>query len=294
VTIVAGFSVSRHGVAPLNLAAQLARTTGENLVAAAVLENASPVGVDQIEREYRRHLTAQTMASLQRAISDARSDVDIAPVIHQSTSIPRGLMEIATEHGAEIVVVGSSSSGLLGRIALGSVTERLVHTAEVAVAIAPRGYPSSPLPLQRLTVAYGGAADTGRLIHTVAELATHWRLGMRIASFTVQPPLMYGGSIERSAEDLVTREWIRKTEQAVRRQLDEARDSLAIPDVDLVVGAGTDWSKAVNDIAWKSGDLLVLGSGAAGPRTQVFLGSAASKILRHVPVPVMIVPRRQT
>ena len=37
----------------------------------------------------------------------------------------------------------------------------------------------------------------------------------------------------------------------------------------------------------------LLGSGAAAQTAQVFLGSAAAKILRHAPVPVMIVPRRQ-
>ena len=58
-----------------------------------------------------------------------------------------------------------------------------------------------------------------------------------------------------------------------------------------MIGTGTEWPDAVNDVAWEPGDLLVLGSGAAGPRSQVFLGSAASKILRHAPVPVMIVPR---
>ena len=39
--------------------------------------------------------------------------------------------------------------------------------------------------------------------------------------------------------------------------------------------------------------MLLLGSGAAGPMAQVFLGSAASKILRHAPVPVMIVPKQR-
>ena len=73
-------------------------------------------------------------------------------------------MELVDQHGADVVVVGSSSSGLLGRIALGSVTERLVHTSKVPVALAPRGYPPSPVPLQRLTVAYGGAADAVGLI----------------------------------------------------------------------------------------------------------------------------------
>jgi len=48
-----------------------------------------------------------------------------------------------------------------------------------------------------------------------------------------------------------------------------------------------------SDAAIETGDLLLLGSGAAGQTAQVFLGSAASKILRHAPVPVMIVPRHQ-
>ena len=50
--------------------------------------------------------------------------------------------------------------GLLGRVVLGSVTERLVHTAAVPVAIAPRGYPLGPDPIRRLTAAYGGEAGS--------------------------------------------------------------------------------------------------------------------------------------
>ena len=39
-TIIAGFSSSRQGSAPLNLAAQVARTTGDKIVAAAIVERA--------------------------------------------------------------------------------------------------------------------------------------------------------------------------------------------------------------------------------------------------------------
>lgn len=291
-TIVAGFSASRHGSAPLHLAAQLARTTGERIVAAAVLERSLPAGVDPLEDQYQRVLADQARRSLEQVVDRVSGNLDITTVIHHAGSIPRGLMELAKQHHAERVVVGSSSSGLLGRIALGSVTERLVHTAEVAVVIAPRGYPSTPLPLQRITVGYGGNADTGELIRTAAELAKPWRVGLRIGSFSARPTAMFGGGIEHSAEDLVTRQWKQRTVQEVRRQLDDVRATISIPDVDVVVGTGTDWPDAIDDIAWKSGDLLLLGSGAAGPKAHVFLGSAASKILRHVPVPVMIVPRR--
>jgi nucleotide-binding universal stress UspA family protein len=293
-TIIAGFSSSRQGTAPLNLAVQLSRTTGEKIVAAAIIERAVPSGLDPIEDEYQGYVADQATKSLERVVEQIRGDLDISLVVHQSSSIPRGLTELVDQHGADLVVVGSSSSGLLGRVALGSVTERLVHTAKVPVAIAPRGYPLSPVPVQRLTAAYGGAADAVGLITTSAELAKKWSVRLRIASFTVRPVTMYGGSIERSAENLVVKQWTRKTMDAALEQLEDARRQVEVPDVDVVVGAGTDWRDAVDGIAWQSGDLLLLGSGAAGPVSQVFLGSAASKILRHAPVPVMIVPRHRT
>ena len=125
-------------------------------------------------------------------------------------------------------------------------------------------------------------------------MAKQWGARLRIASFTVRPFTMFGGSIERSAEELVVQQWTRRTTDAVVGQLERVRATVPVPDVDVVIGTGTGWREAVDDIAWESGDLLLLGSRAAGPMAQVFLGTAASKILRHAPVPVMIVPRRHT
>jgi nucleotide-binding universal stress UspA family protein len=293
-TIIAGFSSSRQGSAPLNLATQIAHTTGEKIIAAVIVERALPAGVDPIEDEYRGYLASRASASLERVVDQVRGDLDISTTVHQSSSISHGLMELAGQHSADVVVVGSSSSGLLGRIALGSVTERLVHTSKVSVALAPRGYPSSPVPIQRLTAAYGGAADAVGLIATSAELAQQWKARLRIASFTVPPLTMFGGSMERSAEELVVQQWTNRTIDAAAKQLNDARAKLSIPDVDVVIGTGTDWREAVDNIAWETGDVLLLGSGAAGPMAQVFLGTAASKILRHAPVPVMIVPKQHT
>jgi nucleotide-binding universal stress UspA family protein len=290
-TIIAGFSFSRQGSAPLHLAAQLARTTGEKIIAAAVVERALPAGVDPIEDSYRGYLASRAAASLERVVGTLSRDLEIAVEVHDSTSIGNGLMELVQRHDADLVVVGSSSSGLLGRVALGSVTQRLVHTAEVPVALAPRGYPASPVAVGRLTAALGSDADVD-LILTAAELAERWKARLRIASFTVPPVTMFGGSIERSAEELVVAQWMRKTMDTAVEQLDHARSKVAIPDVDVVLGTGAEWRDAVDDVAWEPGDVLLLGSGAAGRLAQVFLGTAASKILRHAPVPVVIVPRQ--
>ncbi len=291
-TIIAGFSASRHGSAPINLAAQIAKTSGEKVIAAAVLERSWPPRNDPVEDEYLRHVKAQTAQSLRAIVDGLPGRPEIPTQVHESSSIPTGLLELVREHQARAVVLGSSSSGLLGRVALGSVTERLVHTAQVPVAIAPRGYAFNTGPIRRLTAAYGGEADTNGLIRAAAELAKDWNTPLRVVAYTVRPVWAFGGaSPETGAEDIVVAQWSKRTVDEVTKQLNKIRESLAVPDVDMIVSSGRDWQQAVENTGWATGDVLLLGSGAAGQSARVFLGSAAAKILRHSPVPVMIMPR---
>lgn len=289
-TILAAFSASRHSSAPLNLAVQLARTTGEQVIAAAVVERSWPPRDDPVEGEYIAYVRAQATEALQRAVAVLPIDVEVTPVVHESTSIPTGLIELADTHRVSLVSVGSSSSGMIGRVALGSVTERLVHTARVPVAFAPRAYSQTDGRIRRLTAAYGGEADVNGLIPATAEMAASWKARLRIVSFTVRNTMAFAGTIESSAEELVVQQWSRRTIAEITKQLTTIRDRMAVPDVDVVVGSGHDWNAAVESIGWDTGDMLVLGSGAAAPSAQVFLGSAAGKILRRSPVPVMIAP----
>lgn len=292
-TIIAGFSASGHGPAPLHLAAQMSRCTGDRIIAAAIVERPWPRKPDPYENEYLSYLGEQAQKTVKQMVDQLPDDLDIWPLVHQAPSVPVGLTDLAAEMSADVVVVGSSSSGLLGRIALGSVTDRLVHTASVPVAIAPRGYPAQSGKIERLTVAYGGHADAVGLVATCAELAQQWSAKLRIASFTVRPVAMFSGAIEPANEDLVVNEWAKRTQDGIAAQLEQVRSGIDTVDAEVIIGAGATWRDAVEAIEWAAGDVLVLGSGAAGQVAQVFLGSAAAKILRHAPVPTMIVPRRQ-
>ena len=289
-TTLAGFSWSGHSPAPLHLAAQLSRCTGGKIVAAAVIER--PWLPNPMDNEYFNHIGLQAEKALEHAIAQLPPGLDVWPIVHQATSVPEGLTELATEVKADTVVVGSSSTGLLGRIALGSATDRLVHTAEIPVAIAPRGYPAHPGRIERLTVAYGGQADHVGLVAATAELAARWSVRLRIASFTVRPMSVFSGSLEPGADDLVIAQWARQTRVSVEEQLEAVRSGVDTVEADVVIGSGSTWRDAVDGVGWETGDILVLGSGAAGPVAQVFLGSAAARILRHSPVPTMIMPRR--
>jgi nucleotide-binding universal stress UspA family protein len=59
-----------------------------------------------------------------------------------------------------------------------------------------------------------------------------------------------------------------------------------------VIGRGETWAEALDDVEWADGDVLVVGSSSLGPVARVFLGSRSAKIVRHSPVPVVVVPRR--
>ncbi len=290
-TILVGFSATRQSDAPINLAKQIAETAGEPAVAAVIIETPWPPRDDPVEKEFLEVRAEQVRQSL-NAVARSLPGETVPGVVHEASSIPAGLLELSTELKASLVVVGSSSSGLLGRVALGSVTGRLVHTAKVPVAIAPRGYPPQSTGLRRITATYGGEANIHGLVGAAAELAKKWSVSLRIVSFTVRPSSLFGGLPNAAAEELVVAQWARRTHEEITRHLGTVRAAVAAPGVEVTVGSGYNWRDAVESVGWANGDILALGSGAAGPAAQVFLGSAASKILRHSPVPVMIVPRR--
>ena len=73
--------------------------------------------------------------------------------------------------------------------------------------------------------------------------------------------------------------------EATQEVLTKVRE---LPDVPRDLEAGRDrphWAAALEDVDWDDGDVLVVGSSALGPVARVFLGSRATKIVRHSPCP---------
>ena len=56
----------------------------------------------------------------------------------------------------------------------------------------------------------------------------------------------------------------------------------------MVTGNG--WDQALDAAEWDDGELLALGTSPQGVISRVFLGSKGAKIVRHSPVPVLVLP----
>jgi nucleotide-binding universal stress UspA family protein len=87
-------------------------------------------------------------------------------------------------------------------------------------------------------------------------------------------------------------DWSEEILTSARAALDGIAQLPAAPhDLEAVVGRGETWEDALDDVDWRDGDVLVVGSSSIGPVARVFLGSRATKIVRNSPVPVVVVPR---
>lgn len=293
-SIVVGVAPEESGSAALALAAMLARSAGEDLVVTTVVPLPWPPRPAAMDAEYREHLKRRGEQALARARAELDHHSQARFELREARSVPASLAEAAEEHGAVSLVLGSSTGGAFGRVSFGSVLDRILHGANVPVAIAPRGFRCTPnVRVRRLTVAFGGdSANAHELLQATSTITARIDATLRVASFFLRPATALTGTIEESAEDLVMASWAAEAKAAIQTTLDDIAAGSQPPKlVETVIGDGYTWAAAIEDVPWDDGDLLVIGSSASGPLAQVFLGSRASKIIRHSPVPVLVLPR---
>jgi nucleotide-binding universal stress UspA family protein len=293
VTLVVGFSPEGRSRAVLHLAAMLARSAGDELLLCAVVPLPWAPSPARVDAEYRAYLESAAGEALDEARERLPGDVAASTLVHHARSAPAGLLEVAEQRGATVIVAGSSSAGHVGRVSLGSVSDRLVHSSPIPVALAPRGYRcKEQRRVARVTAAFGGSDGADDLIVAAAGVAARVGAALRIVSFAVRSRPPYTSGVGRGPEDTVIAQWATEIEAGARAALDQVESLPAAPErLEAVVGYGETWDDALDDVEWDDGDVLVVGSSSIGPVARVFLGSRASKIVRRSPVPVVVVPR---
>ncbi len=291
-SILVGVNPGQRSASVLHLAAMLARSIGTDLIVAAVLPQSWSPLRHNADGEWRTYMSDSADIVLDHAAS-VIVGVKATFVQHTARSAHRGLLELVEEHKPDLVVVGSSSAGAIGQIALGSTNDALLHASPVPVAIAPRGFRAADTAtVTRITAAYGGTDAAADVVLGAAGVAQSIGASLRVASFAVTRGSVTAG-VGLEAEQDVADEWARTIEDHVRSLLAEVTALPRVPELDgAVVGMGDTWAHALEDVEWDAGDVLVVGSSTLGPLARVFIGSHATKVVRNSPVPAIIVPRR--
>ena len=207
--------------------------------------------------------------------------------ITANLSPAHALHDVAEAEHAEIIVVGSSHTGHLGRVLPGSTGERLLHGAPCAVAVVPHGYRTrAEQPIQRIGVAYDTSEEAMAALTAAVELAR--ALSAELEIIGVMAPVLYAGAGMMGATiDSMPRADI---ERCVQDGLDSA--VAGVPDdvkAEAVLLTG-DPAEALGERSADL-DLMLAGSRGYGPLRSVLVGGVSGRLMRTAACPTIVVPR---
>ncbi|ALE04224.1 universal stress protein UspA (plasmid) [Arthrobacter sp. ERGS1:01] len=279
---VVGYTANARGGDAVNLAVALARRQGASLDLVMVLPEDSPYnGVYPPEAGFESILAKQVSEWLDEGLGLIPSDVAARAHIRRGESEAEALIAAAVELGAVLLVIGASSIGLFKRFSIGSVASALLHASTVPVVLAPSGY-SRTEPITRLTCALGTRAGAEDVLRTGIAMAKRRSLPLRLVSLVA----LGAGESDAGIEEATAH--LRGVAEASRGVDVSALDKL---DIDVVVGHGRTIEDAVDRLDWQDGELLLIGSSRLAHNNSIFLGATANRILRALPVPMIVVPR---
>lgn len=292
-SVLVGFGVDTKSRASVRFGADLARTSNEPLILCCVVHDRFSAaqmsdfsGVSDDWKKEIRTMTAQAVEDAKAAVPD---DVSAEVVVRSARSVTRVLHDESVDRNAQVLVTGSSVRGPLGRIVLGSTTDRLVHSSPLPIALVPRGYSSDCTEVKRLVFAVDPSRRTERYYDSVARLARWLGVGVDVVTFAVRPSRPSGlGAFSDQGVFATWKEQVLSGQEKVVSALEDAESGATVTGTWIVTGER--WSAAVSDFDWQDGDVLVVGSSESALHG-VFLGSTATHIMRHSPVPMIMLPR---
>ena len=183
-------------------------------------------------------------------------------------SVGNGLHQLGTDCGADLLVVGSSSRGPVGRVLAGDDARGTVSGAACPVAVAPHAYAKRSDEIKAIGVAYDGGAEAAAALAVARELAAAHRA--RLLALTVVARV--GSRCGVCAFSSRARDSLRQLEGVEGR---------------VAVGAPPDELVAFGDEL----DLLVVGSRGRGPLRRLILGSTSLHLTREARCPLLVIPR---
>lgn len=207
----------------------------------------------------------------------SESQIDAGLLCIGSRSVGRGLHELAELQGADVLVLGSTSHGLIGRVLIGDDTRAALNGAPCAVAIAPTGYSARPGAPTEIGVAYDGSPESEHALAVARELAVQH--GARVSAFEAVslPGYLFGGPAA-------------PVEKPISEFVENARERIAaLGGVEPHAAYGNPAEELTLYSA--SLDLLVVGSRSYGPIGRLVHGSVSQQLARTARCPLLVLTR---
>ncbi|MGF6835778.1 nucleotide-binding universal stress UspA family protein [Paenarthrobacter sp. TE4293] len=288
---VVGYTANARGHDAVHLAVALARNHDVSLDLVLVIPEDSPFNaVYPPETGYDDILNDQAHRWLDEGLALVPDDVTARAHIRRGDSEAQTLIAAAVEMDAAALVIGATNRGLFKRFTIGSVASSLLHSSPVPVALAPHGYHRTE-PITRMSCGFGTRPGADELLDVAVESARDRGLPLRLVSLVA----LDGGD----SPQLLDAAWVHAADRlaavGISADADGSAGSAAdVPEPEIVVAQGRTIEEAVDRLDWEDGEILLIGSSRLAQQRATFLGTTANRILRALPVPMIVVPRDYT
>jgi nucleotide-binding universal stress UspA family protein len=207
-------------------------------------------------------------------------DADAA-ALAELLAAPGARVVDAVEDGADLIVVGCSRRGLLGRLFAGDDVAATLRSAPCTVAVAPRGFAGAQHSITRIGVGYDGSPNARAALDVAKALAA--RDGAQLRALGVASPPQ--GVVTPIGVSAVAA--IEANRERIERCIAEIAPGIVAHAVDGI---------AHQKLAELSAevDLLVIGSSRHGTIGRVLLGSTSEVLSRETACPLLVVPGRES
>lgn len=285
--LLVGYTADDRGAEAIALASALGGE-GAHLDLAIVLPRSTPFSASYPggDHGYRSILAEKIDGWAQTALGLVPAGISARVIARSVESPAQGLILLAQETGARAIVLGGRARHVAGFFVPGSVASSLLHASPVPVAMGNPGAVAALAraggKLGRVTAFVGTRAGARGVIQAAASAAARQpHLTLRVVSLVAQDEL------DESKTDLSKA--ISAAEARVCDVLTEHRI-----DAEISIASGSSIDDAITELEWNDGDIAFIGSSRLARKKRLFLGTTGQRILRTLPVPLVVVPKSHT
>ncbi|MBP1134020.1 nucleotide-binding universal stress UspA family protein [Arthrobacter sp. PvP023] len=260
----------------------LARGRGAALDLVVAIPEVSPFSAAHAPKAgFETLLHEQARTWLDEALALVPADVPAEGHVRTGESDAQTLMDACEEFQADMLIIGATSNGLFKRFTIGSVAGALLHAATVPVALAPHGYHRREA-LTRISCGLGARPGADELLDYAVSMALNREVPLRVVSLLT----LDDGESPEVAEAARSH----AGDRVSAALLGGEAGSRPATKTEVVVAQGGSIEEAVDRLDWEDGEVLVIGSSRLARSRSIFLGTTANRILRALPVPMIVVP----
>ena len=197
------------------------------------------------------------------------------------------ILDLAERIGADLLVIGSRGLGPVGRIALGSVSEAVIHHSRCPVLVLRGG--EDAWPPERVVFGDDGSEAARAAGDLGASLcAQHGARALLVHAYPRLPQVDAEG---RAFNPRIVDDELRMAERALLKRSRELEGRLGSrPKASVVVGdAASRLLEAAEEEA-PEGTLVAVGSRGLGAVGRMRLGSVSTKVVRAAKGPILVHP----